>query len=162
MPTPVPTSRAPGRRRPPLPERGAVIVEFALVLPVLLLLILGTFTAGIAYNRSQDLSHAAREASRFGATLPAGATWVSQVEAVAVANAAGSLEAGVAGRTICVALLDGAAVVHSSTGSACFADGLTGQRVQVVTGADAVLDAFIFSRTLNLRQQATAAFEARP
>ncbi len=32
-------------------QRGAVAVEFALVLPILVMLLLGTVTAGVAYSR---------------------------------------------------------------------------------------------------------------
>lgn len=150
------TATSPTTRR----ERGAAVIEFALVVPLLLMLLVGMFSGGIAYDRNQSLVHAAREAARFGATLPSSATWVSEVEAVAVANASGNLDPGTAGRVLCVALVDGGTVVQSSTGAACYADGLSGQRVQVVTGADAELEAVVWSRTLQLRHEASAAFEA--
>ena len=41
-------------------ERGAALVEFALILPVFMILVLGTFTGAIAYNQKLDLAHAAR------------------------------------------------------------------------------------------------------
>lgn len=49
-------------------ERGAVAVEFALVLPLLAMLLLGTITAGIAFSHNIGLTNAVREGSRFGAT----------------------------------------------------------------------------------------------
>jgi hypothetical protein len=154
-PTPHPTT-TPTRRR----DRGAAVVEFALVVPVLLMLLVGMFTGGIAYDRNQSIVHGAREAARFGATLPSSGSWVAQVEAAAVANADGNLDPGTAGRILCVALVDGGSVVHSSTGGTCFADGLTGKRVQVVTGTSSDLDAIVWSRTLQLRHQASVAYEA--
>lgn len=48
-------------------ERGAALVEFALVLPVLLLLILGTIYFGAAFNYWIDETHLANEAARFAA-----------------------------------------------------------------------------------------------
>lgn len=45
-------------------ERGAVAVEFALVLPVLLALVLGIVEFGRAYNAQISVTHAAREAAR--------------------------------------------------------------------------------------------------
>lgn len=45
-------------------ESGAAIIEFALVLPVLLLLILGIVDFGRAFNAKQELTHASREAVR--------------------------------------------------------------------------------------------------
>ena len=51
-------------------ERGAALVEFALILPVFMILVLGTFTGAIAYNQKLDLAHAANEGARYGGTLP--------------------------------------------------------------------------------------------
>ncbi|MDP9443240.1 MAG: pilus assembly protein [Actinomycetota bacterium] len=51
-------------------ERGAVAVEFALVLPILVMLLLGTVTAGLSYSHAVGLSNAVREGSRFAATTP--------------------------------------------------------------------------------------------
>jgi Flp pilus assembly protein TadG len=45
-------------------ERGAVAVEFAILLPVLLLLVMGIVEFGRAYNSQISLTHAAREAVR--------------------------------------------------------------------------------------------------
>ena len=49
-------------------ERGAVAVEFALIFPLLAMLLLGTVTAGLAYTNAVGLSNAVREGSRFAAT----------------------------------------------------------------------------------------------
>ncbi|MHA7272253.1 TadE/TadG family type IV pilus assembly protein [Arthrobacter sp. TMT4-20] len=45
-------------------ERGAVAVEFALILPILLLLILGTIEFGRVLNAQLQVTSAAREAVR--------------------------------------------------------------------------------------------------
>lgn len=45
-------------------ERGAIAVEFAIVLPVLLSLALGTMEFGRAYNAQLSLTNAAREGVR--------------------------------------------------------------------------------------------------
>jgi Flp pilus assembly protein TadG len=45
-------------------ERGAAAIEFALVLPILLLLILGIFEFGRVLNIQISLSNAAREGAR--------------------------------------------------------------------------------------------------
>jgi Flp pilus assembly protein TadG len=50
-------------------ERGAAAVEFALVLPLLILLIFGVVEFSITYNRQQALHAAAREGART-ASLP--------------------------------------------------------------------------------------------
>ncbi|KLU11142.1 TadE/TadG family type IV pilus assembly protein [Kocuria sp. SM24M-10] len=45
-------------------ERGAVAVEFAFVVPVLLLILFGIMEFGRAYNTQISLTHAARETAR--------------------------------------------------------------------------------------------------
>ena len=51
------------------PERGAALVELALILPVLMALLLGTVSGGASYNKKVALTDSVRAASRFGATL---------------------------------------------------------------------------------------------
>lgn len=48
-------------------DRGAAAVEFALVLPILVLIICGIVDFGRAYNANLALTHAAREAARIWA-----------------------------------------------------------------------------------------------
>lgn len=48
-------------------ERGATLVEFAFVLPFLLLLLLGTVELGWALGLNNDARHGAREAARLAA-----------------------------------------------------------------------------------------------
>ncbi len=55
-------------------EQGAVAVEFAFVLPVLVALLLGLTTAGLSYSRAIGVTNAVREGARFGATADATAT----------------------------------------------------------------------------------------
>jgi Flp pilus assembly protein TadG len=52
-------------RRPIADERGQATVEFALVLPVLLLLVLGIIEFGKAWNLSQIATDAVREGTRY-------------------------------------------------------------------------------------------------
>ena len=47
-----------------LGERGAALVEFALLLPVLMMIVLGTIDFGYLINRSTLLDNAAREGAR--------------------------------------------------------------------------------------------------
>lgn len=64
-------------------EGGANAVEFALVLPVLVMLVFGVLWGGLALNSQVALNQSAREAARFGATLPEIGTsaWFDDVEA---------------------------------------------------------------------------------
>ena len=45
-------------------ERGAAMVEFAIIAPLLLLLVFGIIEFGRAYNAQNSLTHAAREGAR--------------------------------------------------------------------------------------------------
>lgn len=53
------------RRGVPDRQRGAVAVEFGLILPVLLLLVFGAIESGWALFTYNTLSHAAQEATRY-------------------------------------------------------------------------------------------------
>ncbi len=50
-------------------DRGAALIEAALVLPILLLLTMGIWSTARAWNVNNTLEHAAREAARYGATI---------------------------------------------------------------------------------------------
>jgi hypothetical protein len=61
-------------------ERGAVAVEFALVLPLLMALLVGIVTAGLGYNNVLGVADGVREGARFGATTLSSASWGSTVK----------------------------------------------------------------------------------
>ena len=50
-------------------DRGAALIEMALVLPFLMLLVVGIWTTARAYNVKNTMDHAVREAARYGATV---------------------------------------------------------------------------------------------
>lgn len=61
-------------------ERGAALVEFAILMPLLLLLILGTIEFGWLFGQFNDVRHAAREGARFAAVdAPSGADIAQRV-----------------------------------------------------------------------------------
>jgi hypothetical protein len=95
-------------------ERGAVLVEMALLLPLIMSLLLGTFTGGDAYFRKISLVDAAREGARYGASLkvPSGglAAW-RQVVAARVADLSGG---EIAAYEVCAEL-----VVPTGSESSC-------------------------------------------
>ena len=49
---------------------GSSLVEFAICLPLLVVLVIGIFDFGGAFNLKQELNNAAREGARFGAAQP--------------------------------------------------------------------------------------------
>ena len=64
--------RQPASRRHESPnERGAVLAEFAVILPLLMLLVFGIIELSIAFNRHQAVHAAAREGARV-ASIPNG------------------------------------------------------------------------------------------
>ena len=50
-------------------DRGAALVEFAIIVPVLVMLLFGIIEFSVAYNRNQALHASAREGARYG-SLP--------------------------------------------------------------------------------------------
>ena len=50
-----------------LGEKGASAVEFAIILPILIMLVFGIIQFGVAYNSYIALTHAAREGARLAA-----------------------------------------------------------------------------------------------
>ena len=166
-------------------QDGAALVEFALVLPLFLILVFGIISFGLLFNHKLSLTDGAREAGRFGATLPVTnfaasgdpmQDWLDTITARAIADATGSLDPGVENRTICVAYVypDGTAGVDEtrrrfeSSGvvvysrEPCFVDGrpTNERRVQVQVGRDADLEAIFFSTTVTLNGESVTRFEA--
>jgi Flp pilus assembly protein TadG len=70
-------------------QRGAVAVEFALILPLLLTLVLGTIDWGWYFFVDQLVTDCAREGARAGTLLPPRPTSTS-AQAVAAAQLAGN------------------------------------------------------------------------
>jgi TadE-like protein len=103
-------------------ERGAALVEFALVLPLIMALILGLVTGGAAYNRKLSLTNAVREGSRFGATLDGSTSWAANVQTRTVEIAGGDLSGT---SQVCVQLVKNGSVVvqggytYQALGSSC-------------------------------------------
>ncbi len=172
-----------GVRRRVFNERGAEAVELAIALPILLMLLLGTVTAGLAFFDKISLNGAAREAGRFAATYPEADAaspdgWFLDVASVAQIAATGALTDGVAGRSVCVARgSEGGTVRHYVVG---FSDPIDGgvyadawcpsgapdlpagsghEAVQVVVERDALIQALFFSSTVHMVSDATTRFE---
>jgi Flp pilus assembly protein TadG len=74
-------------------ERGATLVEFALIAPLLFAILLGTITGGLALSKKNSITNAVREGARFGATVDVSSTWGSSVQARVAELAAGDLAA---------------------------------------------------------------------
>jgi Flp pilus assembly protein TadG len=155
------------RRRRQNGERGAALVEFALIMPLLFALILGMFSGGIAYNRKITLTDAAREGARFGATMmvpapgpsnPAAVDqWRSQVVSRIREIAGGELST--ADSTICVELVDVATQPSDTSCGQANPSNATGRVVKVSASRPAQFEVIFFTRTLNLQSGMTARYE---
>lgn len=89
-------------------ERGAAAVEFALVLPILLVIILGILDFGLYYFNDLQLTHVARDAARY-----------LSVDNVEEANAA----------------IDGATLVSTTIAARFLDPGSSGQKATVTLEA---------------------------
>lgn len=86
-------------------ERGAAAVEFAIILPVLLLVIAGIVDFGRAYFTQIELTNAAREGARAAVMLPLGSTPAPATEVPArVAAALPGVDDAVVTATYCPAV----------------------------------------------------------
>lgn len=152
-------------------DSGAAMIELALVLSLLVMLLVGTVSAAVAFSRNNQIENAAREASRYAATLPGpiDTDWLRDVRDVTRAAAMGELATSVEGQYICVAHYNGSTWsrvtdtggTEAAASTACFSDGLpsTQSRVQIVTGRDTRLEVVFFSIDVTLEAEASARYE---
>ena len=151
-------------------DGGVALIEFALVFPLFMSLVLGMFTGGILTNRQLEVTHAAREGARHGSMVPVddvfvSGTWATNVRDVVVERSDGQLTAA----QVCVALVEGDTPVplsnaHTtqSDGSACFDDSTdspSGRRVQVDTATSGTLEVIFFTKEIALTARVTARYE---
>ena len=101
-------------------DRGAAAVEFALVLPILLLLIGGIIDFGFAFNTQISLTHAARE----GVRVEALGTGDAEEVALAAFTAVAATDATAEVTNACDPGSDGKAIVVVRANSPTFFTGL--------------------------------------
>ncbi len=81
----------PARRWRPDAQRGAAAVEFALVLPVLLAVLMGVVEMGLALYDKAVLTHASREGARAGIVLRNPKLSTSEISAIVLQRTQASL-----------------------------------------------------------------------
>jgi Flp pilus assembly protein TadG len=148
---------------------GANAVEFALILPVLVLLLFGTMYGGSLFNSQQTVTQAAREGARFGATAPISAFTDEAEWRLAIVNRTRGildvdrpLTPGAVDVCVRFYAVDGS---QTNNGSAACptpspAGDLQGARVEVTTTRVARLELGITSiGPITLRSTATARYE---
>jgi Flp pilus assembly protein TadG len=160
-------------------DDGAVLVEFAMLLPILAMFLFGTLTVGIAWNTNLAMAQGARIGGRYAATLPTRNytsldDYLDAVEAQVVGGSEGSIDSGVTGRIVCVAYVhpNGSTTLDQTrrryetttvtrANSTCFTDseGSDDIRIQIMTERTTKLDAGIWSHTITLHQQLVFKYE---
>ena len=157
-------------------DTGAAMVEMAFIFTLLVMLLVGVVTSAIAFGQKNSVENAAREASRYAATYPVPDNnpevaswndWLTTVRDVARSAAQGNLDTGVDGYYICVAHIgSGQRLVDTNVTpapptppGACYDDGLSDSRVQIVTQRESQISAAFFSVDVTLRAPATARYE---
>lgn len=161
-------------------ERGAALVEFALIFPFFMTLVLGMFSGGQAYDRKLQMTHASREGARYGAALAesepftAPDTWATTVRDVVVARSSGDL----VDDQVCVALVTGTGVgtatdatfvwkgldsgAVSGATAGCYDDGTTDpteRRVQVLSRRPATIQVLFLAFDVQLTARGTSQHE---
>ncbi len=155
-------------------ERGAALVEAALVLPMLLMLTFGIWTTARAWNVHNVLDHAAREAARYAATTPdslavldpigrgevlaAGIRWSDVSGCSSIIEGGSVTESATAGSGITV--VDAPAAICIPLGGSPGQDPTTDDRAQVrLVVQDFRLDFILFSFEVDLTAQAVSRLE---
>ncbi len=143
-------------------ERGAIFLEFALILPLLLALILGLFTGGQAYTDKIAVMEAVREGARYGASLPmgAGAGALSAWEAGVRNRVVDASGGGIAPANVCVAWVLPTGASHCGLADPTGASNEpTVHLVKVSATKPASMQFFFFSKTTTLTGRLVARFE---
>ena len=168
-------------RRVAVDERGASLVEFAIIMPLLFMLIIGMITGGLTLSRQNSVENAVREGTRFGAVNPNTnlTTYLQQVLAQVESAATGDLGDGVPEKQICVAFIDASVVnltpstsqsgvtslrksgsTPASAKQACFQDNRTNEaRVQVKAHRESEIEGVFWSMSVDLDSQSVTRYE---
>jgi Flp pilus assembly protein TadG len=159
-------------------ERGASLVEFVLILPLVLIIVFGAFSGAVAFTNKQDVVYAAREGARYGVTIPqsqcspttncGGKNWAQLVQSTVIARSEGEITAA----EVCVSLVSnplsnspatpvGASFTTKTDGTACYNDGNgdPGARVQVSVSHAGSINAVFFTVPVTEASHATMHFE---
>lgn len=153
---------SPARPRSARSERGAIFLEFAIVLPLLMSLILGIYTGGQAYSDKISVMEAVREGARYGASLPMGtgagalAAWESGVANRVVAASGGDIALA----DVCVRWVLPSATSHCGLADPAGAGNEPAVHlVKVSATKPAAMEFFFFSKTTTLTGRLVARFE---
>jgi Flp pilus assembly protein TadG len=98
------------------PERGQAMVEFAIIVPILLVVLLGIMQLGVVYNNWVTLTDAARAGARKGAVCRSGCSPnATTATTSAVKNSAADLNQSKLGVTVTSSWAQGSDVTVSAS-----------------------------------------------
>ena len=153
------------RHRSRRDDRAAALVEFALLAPLLFMILLGTVTGGFALSEKNSITNAVREGARVGATLPKGTgwnDWATKVDGRVLEIAGGDLTTN----QVCVQIiLASSGNVLGSNGGTCGstpatpASATTGCVIKVWARGSAEFNALFIQRNLDLDGKAVGRYE---
>jgi Flp pilus assembly protein TadG len=130
-------------------DKGAAIVEFAIVFPVFMVVTLGMLTGGVVLTHQLSVTQAAREAARYGATI-------AQEQCASTSNCSGMTWA----QLVQPSAVDSA---HTTAGSTapCYVDNSAddGLRVQVSVTRPDQIQIMVSTIDIQLVSHATARYE---
>lgn len=131
------------RRRPR--SRGQALTEFALVIPLFLLLVAGMIDFGLGLNASITVTNAAREGARLGAVKPITASITTQVTSMT-----SNLPGGVTTTASCTHAAGGACTLDTTATKP-----VSGDKVIVTVDYDYhMIWPLAFGNTIHLRETA--------
>jgi Flp pilus assembly protein TadG len=147
-------------------DRGVALVEFAIILPVFMCIVLGMITSGIALSKKINITDAVREGARFGATVdvdPDSAAALTAWETKVKNRIVGLSGDDLAATDLCVKLVKSTNDTVTENAANCFvadpADSLDQYVVRVRGTGTSTLEAFFFSRQINLEAKVAARYE---
>ena len=163
-------------------DRGASAVEFALILPLFVMLVFGTISAGFLFETWLSVTQASRETSRYAATYPIPEstvtpgtldlnTWFTNVKNVAVSTA-GIDESKPSTYLICIRFHNEGTspateqrtfgtlgTVPSTT--PCTGSTMAENKVEVLIARDADLSIVLWSGDIHVEGKNTSRYEPR-
>lgn len=143
-------------------ERGAALVEMALVAPILIVLLFGIWSVARAYNVKNTMDHAVREGARFGATIDPWDAGTSPDETEAVVEgelAAAAIPSGIV-TFHCVELVEEGNDGCDVGGTDQVVDAPADQIVVRISVDDYELSFIFFSLEIDFSSQAAARYES--
>lgn len=158
-------------------DLGAAAVEFALLLPLFAMLAVGTISAGFAFEKWITVTQAARETSRYAATLPPETdmnNWFTAVKNVAFDSAGIDSSTPASSYYVCIRFVNAIGPgpspgtqykTYGSLGGTpsapCTSSNAGDNKVEVLIRRQAEFNAVLFSDTITVAGKNSSRYEPR-